>query len=106
MENNAKTFKEWFTNQYEDEDIKEIYLHGCESGCAGGLIYYSETNALYDKYADEIHEIVYDYFTDSGMSIPSEITDRLGCLEHFKNQMVWTCAEILASEIVNMQELA
>lgn len=100
------TFKEWVANQYELDELKDIYIHGCESGCAGGLIYYSETNALYDQFADEIHEIVYDYFIDCGGSIPNTILDRLGCLEHFKNQMVWCCAEIIASEIVNMQELA
>lgn len=102
---NASTFKEWFNNQYDDQEKADIAEYGCCNGFSG-LIYYSETNALYDQYAEELHSMVDDYCLDAGMELPDAILSSFGALTNFKNNMVWLCAEILAQEFVNIQELA
>lgn len=98
------TFKQWLSNQYDQDELKEIAYNGCESGCAGGLIYYSETTALYDLYADELHEQLGNYLDQTGEQIPSYISGHLGHLTGFKNAMVWFVAEMYANDLINETE--
>lgn len=94
------SFKNWMLNQYEKEELKEIANHGCESGCAGGLIYYSETTAIYDAYAEELHEQLGNYLDQTGEELPSYISRHLGNLTGFKNALVWFVAEMYANDLL------
>jgi mevalonate pyrophosphate decarboxylase len=94
------SFYEWMQNQYDQEELDEIARHGCASGCAGGLIYYSETSAIYQEYAEELHEKVGELIAMTG-EIPSFITDNISSASHFRNAMVWLVAEIYAQELAD-----
>ena len=96
----------WMREQYENEELEDIRDHGCVSGCAGGLIYYSETTAIYDQYAEELHELIESWAFDCGTDIPKEILENFGYIARFKNAVVWTATEIVADEILNLLELA
>lgn len=94
----TNTFKQWMSSQYNEEELREIAYNGCESGCAGGLIYYSETNALYNLYAEELHEQLGNYLDQTGEQLPSYISGRIGNLTGFKNAVVWFVAEMYAHD--------
>jgi hypothetical protein len=103
---NAKTFKEWMLNHYEVEDLQAIHKQGCSSGCAHGLIYYSETLAIYDNFCDELHDVLASDIENFG-EVPKYIADALaiGCTS-FKNALVWYVAETYAFDITNEIEEA
>ena len=100
---NAQTFKQWMHSTYDRQELQDIAQFGCESGTAGGMIYYSETCALYDQYAEELHDVIYNYEKDTGV-MPQYIVDRLGDLTGFKNAVVWCVAELYAQEMVSEDE--
>ena len=97
------TFKQFLKNTYDKEDLKAIAEHGCESGVASGMIYYSETCALYDKHAEELHDMLYNHEQEFG-EMPQYVIEKLGCLIGFKNAVVWFCAEVLAYEMTSEEE--
>lgn len=100
-------FKDFIKSKYELEELQEIAYHGCVSGCASGLIYYSETLAVYDQYAEDIHEVISDYLMDMGEDkLPESVMEHFGSLTQWKNALVWFGAEIVAQEVVNLNELA
>ena len=103
-----KTFREYMRNTYEPEELAEIVQHGCVSGVASTLIYYSDTCRVYDQYAEELHEIVSDYMDGLGEIgyVPNSIGENFRSLTQFKNAVVWFAAEIVASDFCNeMEEL-
>lgn len=95
-----QSFKQWLFNQYDRAELQEIAEHGCASGVAGGMIYYSETCALYDQHAEELHDVLGQYEEDVGV-LPEYIIQYLGDLTGFKNAMVWFVAELYAQEMVS-----
>ena len=95
-----------YMKSYDLDELREIADHGCVSGCASGLIYYSDTLAAYDKYCDELHdELAFDI--EQFGETPKYITDALaqGCTS-FKNALVWYVAESYANRIINETEEA
>ena len=100
------TFKQYMQEKYTLEELREIAEHGCVSGCAGTLIYYSDTLAMYDRYCDELHEVLAQDIEQFG-EMPKYITDALaqGCTS-FKNALVWYVAESYAFDITNEIEEA
>jgi hypothetical protein len=94
------TFKQWLKDTYDREELQGIAEQGCESGVAGGMIYYSETCALYDKHAEELHEVLGNYLDDMGEELPSYISKHIGHLTGFKNAMVWFVAEYYANDLL------
>ena len=95
-----KTFKEWMKNNYDFEELYAITEHGCISGVAGGLIYYTETCALYDKYTEEMHDALQDYRDNVG-EFPEYVIEHLGSETGFKNAVVWFVAEVYAGELTS-----
>jgi hypothetical protein len=95
------SFYEWMENTYDQDELEEIAQHGCASGCAAGLIYYSETSAIYHEHAEELHERVGEYIAMVG-DIPSFIIENFNSASHFRNAMVWLVAEIYAQELSNV----
>jgi hypothetical protein len=93
-----QTFKQWIKDTYEADQIEDIQRHGCEGGVSG-MIYYTETTALYDQYADEMHEVIGE-LTDQIGFIPEYVTRYIGSVAQFKNAIVWVVAEWYAGEIV------
>jgi hypothetical protein len=96
----SNTFKQWMIERYEAEELNEISMHGCVTGCAHGLIYYTETSAIYDQYAEELHRVYGDYVSEIGEPV-SYVVENMGEVSMFKNALVWFVAELYVQELVN-----
>ena len=92
------TFKQWIA-EYQQDTLNDITTHGC-SGGVSGMIYYQETNDLYDRYCVELHEAIDEYKQCVG-EWPEYITNELGCSTTFKNAVVWFVAELYAQQLIN-----
>lgn len=90
-----KSFKQYMTDHYDSDELLDIANHGCVTGCASTLIYYSDTNRIYDEYCDNIHELIAEYSESMG-GLPSNIIENIGSAMQFKNAMVWLAAELVA----------
>lgn len=106
--------KEYLIEYGEDYDdmsdfIKEILEHGCQSGIVGALIYYKDTNEFYDKYEDEIEDLLEEYQNSCGYSNRMEAISNLngasdvGNIMQEKNLLAWMGFEemvrLIAEEI-------
>jgi len=96
------TFKQWMLETYEHDDYLNINHSGCQGGVSG-LIYYNETNAIYDAFADELHDILSEYKDMTG-EIPDYIIKNLDSATQFKNAVVWFVAEWYADEYITNWE--
>lgn len=99
----ANAFVQFISDTYELEELQDIASHGCESGCAGGMIYYSETVALFDKYREELFEIMSNYQAETGLyecgDLPDYVRKHSDTFQTFANAVVWFCAEVVAYEL-------
>ena len=106
--NHENAFVRFMSETYAADELEDIAQHGCESGCAGGMIYYSETVALFDKYRDDLFDIVNDYMEEIGdyedSGFPHYVRKNAGTFNTFANAMVWTAAEIVANELINKEQ--
>lgn len=80
MENRAKQLemmRNWVAEEYDYDDLgnavidiieeeseglpteymKDVYEHGCVSGCVGALIYYYQTEEFFKKHMDDIFTV-------------------------------------------------
>lgn len=99
----SKTFKQYLFDNYDRQELQEIAEHGCQSGVAGTMIYYSQTNDLYDKYCEELHDVLGNYIEEIGCT-PDYIVQYLGDVVGFKNAIVWFVAEVYAQEMTSTEE--
>ena len=97
-------FKEYIKNNYTIEDLYTISHHGCEGGI-NGMIYYTETTAIYNQFEDELHEIIDENWQESGF-FPEYIIKNFGSPQIFRNNVVWFCAEVVAGELLLDEEVA
>lgn len=97
----TNTFVQYMADSYETEELKEIAEHGCASGCADGMIYYSETRALFDQHKDDLFEIIENWAEETGETPNLKITDGF---TQFANAVVWFCAEVTAYEMTQGEE--
>ena len=98
-----KTFKQWMQEQFDHDELKDMVNHGVNNGFSG-LIYYSETTALYQQYKDEIWDILYEESEAFGVSILEMLAQtRLGkdaaTAYQFENFLVWFAAENIARDL-------
>lgn len=92
----TNTFVQFMVDNYETSELQDIAQHGCASGCASGMIYYSETQALFEQYKDDLFEIMENWAEETGESPSIKITDGF---TQFANAVVWFCAEVTAYEL-------
>ena len=96
---------------YSLQELREIARHGCVSGVASDLIYYSETNAFYDKWHEEIWTMLCEDCEDEGFSsVPDFISKHSGAQnivsnETFKNHLCWYAVERIACLICFAEDL-
>ena len=76
--------------------VEEIVAQGCQSGIVTALITYSDTEAFFDRHANEIFELVEEAKEEGIINLNEFIL----C----KNDLAWFAFEITAQEIY--QELA
>lgn len=92
-------FREYIKTEYA-ENLADIAQFGC-SGGVSGMIYYSETVALFDKYRDDIFEILGEMADGMDQTIPELIASfngaaDVGDFQQFANLCVWAAAEEIA----------
>ena len=76
--------------------VEEIVAQGCQSGAVSALITYSDTEAFFDRHANEIFELV-EEAKEKGII---NLNEFILC----KNDLAWFTFEMIAQEIY--QELA
>lgn len=92
-------FREYIKTELADY-LPDIAEHGCAGGFPG-LTYYSDTVTLFDKYRDEIFEILGEMADSMGQNIPELIASfngaaDVGDFQQFANLCVWAAAEEVA----------
>lgn len=104
----TNAFVQFMADTYEPEELQEIAQHGCESGCVSGMIYYSETAVLFDKYRDDLFDIIYNYGDETGLyelnDLPDYVRCNSGSFQTFANAVVWFCAEVVAHELTASED--
>lgn len=98
MQDTTNRFAAYMQENYSHNELADICNHGCASCAPSGMIYYSETTALFDEYRNELFEIIADYQDSMGEpeTYPSYIMKNGGTFATFANSVVWFCAEIVA----------
>jgi len=93
-----KTFKDWFLNRFDSEEIAEMNQIGPEH--FGPFMYFADTSMLYRQFDEEIWDLVGEV-TDTFYSttVLGMITQQVGDMctaARFECQMVWIAAAHLA----------
>ena len=85
----------------EDDEIlsymRDIIDYGCVSGTVKSLITYKDTEKYFDKYADEIFDLINEK-RDDGWDLNN--------IEFNKNNLTWWSFEVMVSEILYDLECA
>lgn len=98
------TFREWMLNQFDRDELSDICTHGANAGWSG-LIYYSDTSDLYEKYNEDIWKMLYEDYQSHGSAscleliISFQTAKDVNSDDQFKNLLVWYAAERIAFEI-------
>jgi len=103
-----QTLKECVAAMHNKQELKEIVEHGCSGGTS--LIYYRETVIFYDKWKDEIWELLFKQMEEIGetTNIMEFIASFNGSKDvgsemQFKNLLCWYAIEEMAKEIVGIE---
>ena len=85
----------------EDDEIlsymRDIIDYGCVSGTVKSLITYKDTEKYFDKYANEIFDLINEK-RDDGWDLNN--------IEFNKNNLAWWSFEVIAQEIYYEMEVA
>lgn len=85
-------------DNYEDKKnvFTDVLEHGCQSGCVGHLIYYSDTTAYFAEHKEEINSLLKDYLWNYGSNNPKDLfgdkwdDDDPLCLDTYnQNLLAW-----------------
>ena len=80
-----------------DEEImaylENVTTYGCVNGTVSSLIYYCDTGAFFDKYADECLEIANNYIDMCDGRVTFELT---------RNNLAWIAFETVAGNIFSI----
>jgi hypothetical protein len=91
--NSYKSFVEWFYENIDLESMRTLRDYGASAGVAG-LIYCSETTALFNAFKDEIEEIATGNYETELWQIAKRCDSR--SITQLVNTLVWEAAERLA----------
>jgi hypothetical protein len=112
----AKTMDETLKNEVisdalDSENIEtyfsDLLEHGCVSGMISKLIYYSDTVKFYDKYENEIEDLLEEERKESGyenkfaMIASLNGADNVGSIDQEKNLLSWFAFEETARQLAN-----
>lgn len=98
MTHTTNAFSAWMLATYEHNELADICNHGCASCAPAGMIYYSETIALFDKYRDDMFDMMEEYQESTGdfEKLPAYVRTNGDNFATFANAVVWFCAELVA----------
>lgn len=109
MKIRAKTFKNWMKANFSKDQLRDIARYGADTGW-GGLTYYSDTSALYRRFADEIWEALAEDAEALGHANVAEFiasfsrSDMLTSRQGFEQLVVWYMAERTARNLVGDED--
>jgi len=103
IEKDMIEFKAYVKDFYDNGELlislSDVVKHGCRGG--NGLVYYTEQHECYNKYADPIWEIMYQYFDSCGETVGDFLArQKVNCNNSFVCEMTWTAFEIVARELL------
>jgi hypothetical protein len=98
----AKSFKAWMLANFEPDQLSDIASHGADAGWHG-LIYYTDTCKLYQRFKSEIWEMLLEDAESLGQNVFEMIANfgrakDVGSADQFENLMTWYAAERIARE--------
>ena len=107
-----ETIKQWVEDRVKNEEIhlEDVIEHGCVSGCVSSLIYYSDTVKFYDKFEDEIWNMLEEdtnqFGNDNILQTISQFNGarNVGSLDQFKNLLAWYSVEETCRKILDEKE--
>lgn len=86
----TQALTDYFNERFDDlDEIQAIAANGAAIGVAD-FIYYSDTNAFFDEYEDDIEDVCYDML---GEDYLSELAKGQTSIQALKNQLVWFVIE-------------
>lgn len=98
---NEKTFKGWFLNNFDADDITEMDEIGAEH--FGPFIYYADTSMLYEQFGEEIWDLVGEvaetYYSNTVQGVLAERNDDIDTPARFECVMVRLAAAYLAHKL-------
>ena len=80
-------------DMYDAEQLHDIAMHGCASGCASEHIYTRDCVRFFDDYESEITDYIEEYL---GIESAFELTTDCGSIDQVKNHLVWIFIELVA----------
>lgn len=91
------SFKEWLEENLEEGERRDLARFGASAGFHG-LIYYVDTVNLFDRYEDELWDMMYDIADGLGYDNALDFLGscqggEVGSTAQFKNLVVWVAAE-------------
>ena len=86
-------------SMFNHDELMDIANHGCESGCASGLIYYHETTEFFNKFESEIEGFLHD---SMGYDFLEVLAKDCLTIMSLKNKMVWCFTELVAQEAIDI----
>ncbi len=98
------SFKDWMEKTFDRDEMKDIAAYGVAGGFHH-LTYYKDTAALYQKYHDDIWDMLNEDANSMGHKHPLEMMVSFGGAGNvssritFENLMVWYAAEKVAHEL-------
>ena len=63
----------WSDYSNKTDIFTDVLYHGCQSGIVGELIYYKDTLAFYNRFKNEINNLLYETMQNCGIYNPSEL---------------------------------
>lgn len=104
------SIKEWITNNLDEDTISDVVQHGCQGGTIPELIYYADTNAFYEKYQEEIWDMLWNMHNDMGTETVLHLiasfngAKDVGSDLQFSNLLAWYAAEEVCRQIMDDKE--
>lgn len=101
---NFLTFHDWIENQFDHDELLDLATNGAQGGF-NGLIYYHETTALYDKYHNDIWDMLEHDREETGLQTCLDLIasfnggKNVASDDQYKNLLVWYAAERIAFEL-------
>jgi len=108
LEREVKSICESESENYDDGIrgfILDLRQGGCSSGLVGSLVYYSDTTEFYDKFENEIQELIDNYTQELGYNNRLEFISSLNGSENvydneqLKNLLAWFAFEQTAFQL-------
>ena len=104
------SIKEWIINNLEEGQIADVVLEGCQSGIVSELIYYSDSEAFYEKFKEEIWQRLSDMADDMGepsilhLIVTFNGSKEVGSELQLRNLLAWWACEDVCREVIAEKE--